>query len=436
VGLGNFEGVFNTVRRASLGALSRNLHPESDWLWTGVETGWTGLLASASLVLAAAWAFLPRTPVCTAGKAAWIIALLFFIHSFFDVSSHRLGTMWACLYLVGLGSSRNRAAEEWTVPRPMLRLLGLGLLVLAGLRLQALSAAPWMPIRGSLSMVEADLAVASSHDRQRVLLDRALGWAPLDWRLYGQRGLWALETGRPGAEAAADFDRALYLDQSSIALPLAIGEIYRPIDFDRAMDCWTDALARAGNRREEIYRNLFLYTGLDTKSRLELTTLAGDDPDLRVMAVIYQDASQFDWQRANLLANDPELNDIRTDLLRQFLDRWADAGDVGDFLSEVPRHARWLDADWTSYGKALAEAGQYRAATETFLAHLPAPVVPPATMSAPEAMARYQNSPRDPWAALQAYVAETGAGQRDQAIETLRIALLPPRPSFARRKSR
>jgi predicted Zn-dependent protease len=113
-------------------------------------------------------------------------------------------------------------------------------------------------------------------------------------------------------------------------------------------------------------------------------------------------------------------------LLRQFLDRWADAGDVGDFLSEVPRHARWLDADWTSYGKALAEAGQYRAATETFLAHLPAPVVPPATMSAPEAMARYQNSPRDPWAALQAYVAETGAGQRDQAIETLRTATQNP----------
>jgi len=433
VGLGNFEGVFNVQRVQSLQLTARCLHPDSDWLWLAAELGVIGVVLVMVLVALTFRLYLWKTPFPRLTSAGITVAILFLIHTFFDVGGHRIGTAWSCLYLVGLGAFRQSATNTIRFSPLILRLVGVLLLAMAALRFQSMSVNPWMPTRASVAQMENSSLPHASAEEQRGLLEKSLGWAPLDWTLYYQRAVVRMQSPKPDESSDDDFDRALFLEQSSLDLPLAVGETCREADPVEALAAWKEVLKRAGDRREEFYQNFYAHPGLDAKARLQLAALAEDDPNLRIIAVINQQPSEFDWMLENFLTANPSLDGVDPALARKLFDHWADMGDQMALLQEWPLHPEWQSTGWRGYAKALAKAGRYKEAVALGLQQLPAPQMPDfsAHQNSDEALRQYRADPQDAFAGIKLYFAQAATGANDAALGTLReIVKLPRRPAY------
>jgi tetratricopeptide (TPR) repeat protein len=432
VGLGNFMGFFNVHRPHTGNADWYALHPESDWLWVGAELGVGGLLVFALLVFFAFRIYLVKSPFPVLTHASLTIAIAFLLHSFFDVGGHRTGSVWTCLFLVGLGAFRPASTPVYRVPRGALRLAGLFLLAVALLRVQSMSAQPWMPTRGSQGEIESLVADEPPAKEQKALLDRAVGWAPLDWKLYYLRGVVAERTGQFPA-AADDFRRSLFLDPSTSTLPLSMADVCRLNDLPGALRAWREALRRrSGAARAQVYQGIFNGPDLDERIRLQLATLAGDDPELGMIAVVNQYPADFDWSRENFLAADPSLAGVSPALARQFFDYWAAAGDAAKLADEWPDHPEWQAAGWRAHARALARIGLFDAAVRAALGEIPPPRLPDTKpMALQDAQQAALLQPQDAVAGIQLYLAQSAAGQSDAALKTLQsVDQLPDAPPY------
>jgi O-antigen ligase len=432
VGLGNFEGVFNIQRIHSTGNMMRCLHPESDWLWLAAELGLGGVIIFALLILMTFRIYLWRTPFRAMTRTSVIVAVLFLIHSFFDVGGHRLGTIWSCLYLVGLGAFRPAWSPADKFPQIVLRFAGLLLLVLAAFRIQSATLQPWMPTRGSVAAVEESLVPQLPLAKQKSLLDRAIGWAPLDWLLYYQRGLVAAHSPEFAAGADDDFNRSLFLEQSSYDLPLTIAMVCQNSDAPETLLAGKELLKRSGYRREVLFEEA-LWNATNTTTRLQMTTLAEGDPDLETIAVLLQDPSDFDWLSENLLTANPSLEGVSPALANRLFQRWVQVGDVQEFIKDWPLHPEWKTLGWKAYVEALAKVGRFREAVALGLQLLPTPQMPSSAAheNLDEATRQYQDNPQDLFKGIQLYFAQVAAGSNAQALTTLdAVDQLPQRPAY------
>lgn len=432
VGLGNFMGFFNVHRLCTGRENWYALHPESDWLWLGAELGVGGPLVFALLVFFAFRSYLMKSPFPLLTHTSLIIAIAFFLHSLFDVGGHRVGSVWTCLFLAGLGAFRAASTPVYSVPRIVLRLAGVFLLVVALLRVQSMSAQPWMPTRGSQAEIESLVADEPSATEQKALLDRAVRWAPLDWKLYYQRGLVAERAGEFPA-AADDFRRSLFLDPSTITLPLSVADVCRlNNDLPGALRAWREALRRGGVNRAGIFQHIFDEPDVDERTRLQLMTLTGGEPELEIIAVINQYPADFDWSRENFLAANPSLNGVSVARARQFFNNWAQAGDAAKLADAWPDHPEWEAAGWQAHARALARIGQFDAAVRAALKEIPLPRLPAAKpMAVQNALQQSLLHPQDPLAGIQLYLAQVAAGQNDAALKTLQsVGQLPGAPPY------
>jgi hypothetical protein len=412
--------------------MARALHPDSTWWWVATEMGVGGVVILGLLVILGFQTYLRKTPFSTLTSASIIVATLFLIHSFFDIGGHVMGTAWSCLYLVSLGASRPSDPRDLKLPKILLRVAGLLLLTLALLRVQSISLNPWMPTCGSLDKVKEGLPRTLLGAEQKRILDRALSWAPLDWSLYCQRATTGLLYGDLKSEA--DFNRVLFLDQDSIKAPAYIGSFCEHRDFPEAMRAWRQFLQRqtADYAREEFFEKID-YQNLDEKERYEITTLAGDDPNLQAIVVIAQNSSDFQSHLQKLLDTNPSLQGVSKPCLRKLLDRWVEAGDVDQFINQWPLHPEWQDPGWRAYARALAKTGHEGDAVTTTLRFMPAPNMPqlPASQDLDNAASQFQANPQDPYSGILLYSAQKSKGLNDQALGTLlTIAKLPQPPSY------
>jgi hypothetical protein len=344
-----------------------------------------------------------------------------------------MGTVWSCLYLVGLGASRPFDPRDLKLPKIFLRLAGLLLLTLALFRVQSISLNPWMPTRGSLDKIEAEaLPENLSIAEQKGIFDRALSWAPLDVSLYFRLGLIGLYHPEISSHSEDDFNRVLYLEQNSVEIPIAIGNFSAQSDFPEAMRAWRQVLQRAGDRREQLFRNI-IYQNLDEKERYEISTLAGNDPQLQALAVTHQDSPDFEWYLQRFLDTNPSLQGVSELNLRMLLDRWVQMGDVDQLIKEWPLHPEWQEPGWRAYARALAKTGHEREALTTAFHFMSAPDMPhlPAPQDLDNAEDQFRANPQDPYSGILLYSAQQSRGLQEQAIDTL-IALdkLPQPPAY------
>jgi tetratricopeptide (TPR) repeat protein len=291
-----------------------------------------------------------------------------------------------------------------------------------------------MPTRASRAAVESAVIEGRSAATQKTLLDRALGWAPLDWRLYFQRGLVAEHAGQFPA-AADDFQRCLFLDQNSVALPLSVTEVCLPHDLPGALRAGQEVLRRSGRDREGMLAQIFAEPNLDEKARLQLATLAGDDPDLQMIALLNQDPADFDWSRENFLAANPGFEGVNPHLVRDFFDAWVQRGDAAKLAAAWPEHPEWEALAWRAHATALARTGLFDAAVTEAFQEIPPPPQPPASPLPPlrDALGEFLMRPQDAFAGIQLYQAQVAAGRNDEALNTLQtVARLPDAPPFVR----
>jgi hypothetical protein len=227
IGLGNFDPVF-AISHVASAANSPLLHGESDWLWVWSELGWPGvalILLGIALVI---WHVFPLKEGTNQRfrLAALIAALLFALHSLIEISAHRVGTAFAGVFLLALALHRPvRFHTNRAVPF-ISRILGL-VLCLTGLTWVLATRYHW-PLPGTLGAdnLRAAAVVANhsrSYEEAIADLNRALVWAPLDWRLYYARALSKAGAGKAGAGAIDDFRRARFLQPNRDEAPLGDG---------------------------------------------------------------------------------------------------------------------------------------------------------------------------------------------------------------------
>lgn len=434
VTLGNFEAVYNIERQHTATEHARSIHPESDWMWVATELGVGGVILFALLLGLVFRSYFQSSPFPRLTQVGRVVGILFLVHSLFDVSGHRLGTMWSCLYLVGLGAYRPVLANDLRVSPWILRIAGLALLLLAGLRVQSLSLQPWMPTRGSLARAEEVLRTKPPPEKARQILNQSLGWAPLHWPFYYQRALLDLAAfNGSGDGGSADFNRALFLEQNSIKLAVAVGDVCRNRNRPEAMIAWKETLRRTVGRQKQYFTDLYIHADVDSKLRLDMFALAEGDPDLETIAIIYQNPSEFDWMLHDFLGRHPGLRNISPDLLRQLFDKWGKNGDAAELIRLWPAHPEWQQPGWRGYAHALAQTGRYDDAVKVVLQSLPEPALPhfPPNPDVEKLGHQFQGNPRDAYLGIQLYFAQAGAGDQDAALATLnQLAALSQHPPY------
>ena len=368
IGLGNFESVFAIFRAASYSD-RRAIHPESDWLWLWTELGWVAVvLAIVGLVFIIRNVFPLREGTNQRYRLATLIAaILFSLHGLVDVSGHRVGTMFAATFLLGLSLHRPHSFKPSRSVSVLFRLIGLILLIVGVSWVVAARGQELLP--GSVGVTNAK-QLATIYNRERNFTETAavattgLKWAPLDWELYFSRAVAEAQL-KQTDNALADFRRARFLEPISFELPLAEGNIWLSSQPVLAATAWREALRRAGPERAGVFSTMLSKASLRSPqvSRI-LAELGFSRHDLALPYLARISGPEFDRALGKILENDPDLNSFTETEKLALFDYWSNRGDAAELARAVEQHPDWLPYAWLGVAKYNAGKKDFRVAYE------------------------------------------------------------------------
>lgn len=278
VGAGQFRFVFPQYRQGtSLQQFADSYHPESDWLWIAAESGIPAAIALGILIGIAAVVSalkLKEGRGRTVRAACLVAALVIPLHGLFDVPGHRAILAWTGCWLYAL--SLPPLLGETALPGRWFQCLSwkaLGLASLAagtflgavtwfGAQPPALVIADHTLQQGELLLKKDEELRAQAHARGDAeydpdeavdpfehayqLLGDTAARAPLDRRLYRDRGIFGLQFDDRDEEIDRFFEIERALAPRRIDVPVKQGVLWAPIDPERAKKSWllADQIAR------------------------------------------------------------------------------------------------------------------------------------------------------------------------------------------------
>jgi len=426
IGFGNFESIFAICRDASL-SYRRALHPESDWLWLWTELGWPAVV----LTLVGIALLVRRVSPLRVGTnqgyrlAALIAVLLFAIHGIVDVSGHRVGTVFAAVFLLGCSLHRplSLKTSRWT--SILFRFVGLVLLA-AGLSL-FVAARSEKPLPGSVGVSSAKQlsAVADTElnfSETKALTTRALQWAPLDWELYLARAIAEVEL-KQTQNAVDDFRRARFLEPIAYEVPLAEGNAWLPYRPMLAVTAWREALRRAGPLRPAVYASMLSDASLRSPEVSRILEAIGlSEHDLALPYLNRVSDASFNRALTQLLRNDPNLQSFsETEKLALFA-FWSERGDPEEISRAVEQHPDWIRYAWLGMAKYKASKNDFRAAyqlTQQYGESVALPRVA-TNFSLQDLETRFHAAPNNYGIGYELYRAQMQNGRIDDALVTAR----------------
>src|SRR5437667_1242822 len=365
IGFGNFEDVFAIFRAASYSD-RRAIHPESDWLWLWTELGWVAVvLVIVGFILILRKVFPLREGTNQRYRLATLIAaILFALHGLVDVSGHRVGTMFAATFLLGLSLYRPHSFKPSRSMPILFRLVGLILLVVGASWVVAVRGQKLLP--GSVGVTNAK-QIATIDNRERnfqetvAVTATGLKWAPLDWELYFSRAVAEGEL-KQTDNALTDFRRARFLEPISYELPLAEGNIWLSSQPVLAATAWREALRRAGPERAGVFASMLSKASLrSTEVSRILAELGVSSHDLALPYLARISGADFNRALAKILENDPELSSFsETEKLALFA-YCSERGDAAELSRATTRHPDWLPYSWLGVAKYDATNNDLRA---------------------------------------------------------------------------
>ncbi len=426
IGLGNFEDVFAIFRAASYSD-RRAIHPESDWLWLWTELGWVAVvLVIVGLVLLVRKVFPLREGTNQRYRLATLIAaILFALHGLVDVSGHRVGTMFAAIFLLGLSLHRPHSFKPSRSISILFRLIGLILLVVGGSWVVAARGQKLLP--GSVGVTSAkQLAPIDNRERNFTetvaVTTTGLKWGPLDWELYFSRAIAEAEL-KQTENALADFRRARFLEPISYELPLTEGNVWLTSQPVLAATAWREALRRAGSERAGVFSSMLSKASLRSPqvSRI-LAELGVSRHDLALPYLARISGAEFKRALAKVLENDPDLKSFtETEKLALFT-FWSDRGDAAELSRATTQHPEWLPYAWFGVAKYNASKNDFRAAYE-LTQRYGEPVALPRIASGSSLQqleSRFRAAPDNYAIGYELYRAQMQSGRVDDALNTAR----------------
>jgi len=438
IGLGNFEPVFATFRAASFSE-QRALHPESDWLWTWTELGWPAVvLIVAGFVLLARKVFPMQEGTNQRYRLATLIAaVLFALHGFIDVSGHRVGTMFAAIFLLGLSIHRPFSCRPIGRMSILFRLTGLVLLVVGVA--WAVSARGKKLLPGSIGVGSAKRSAVianQEHDFKEAitLANTALKWAPLDWELYFSRAVAEVPLKQIDT-ALLDFRRARFLEPSSYELPFAEGTAWLQAKQPAlAATAWQEALRRSAGSRAGVYARMLSNASLRSPELSRILAERGVSRHELAMPYLSQ-LTGADFNRAinEVLQNDPHLSSFSEPEKLALLSLWSERGDGETLARSTEQHPNWLSYAWFGIAKYHAGKNDFHAAYDLAKKYGEPPAMPRFSSGANHPSgsnqagsdlmrleSQFRASPDSYAIAYDLYRAQEQAGRIDDALQTVR----------------
>jgi O-antigen ligase/tetratricopeptide (TPR) repeat protein len=426
IGLGNFEDVFAIFRAASYSD-RRAIHPESDWLWLWTELGWVAVV----LVVIGLFFIIRKVFPLREGTnqryrlATLIAAILFALHGLVDVSGHRVGTMFAATFLLGLSLHRPHSFKPSRSVSILFRLVGLVLLVVGASWVVAARGQKLLP--GSVGVTNAK-QLATIHNRERnftetvAVTTTGLKWAPLDWELYFSRAIAEAQL-KQTENALTDFRRARFLEQISYELPLAEGNVWLSSQPVLAATAWREALRRAGPERAGVFASMLSKASLRSPevSRI-LAELGVSRHDLALPYLARISGAEFNRALGKVLENDPDLSSFsETEKLALFA-FWSERGDPAELSRATAQHPDWLPYAWLGVGKYAASQNDFRTAYELTQRYGEPVALPRITPSASlqQLESRFRAAPDNYAIGYELYRAQMQSGRVDDALMTAR----------------
>jgi O-antigen ligase/tetratricopeptide (TPR) repeat protein len=426
IGLGNFEDVFAIFRAASYSD-RRAIHPESDWLWLWTELGWVAVvLVIVGFALIVRKVFPLREGTNQRYRLATLIAaILFSLHGLVDVSGHRVGTMFAGTFLLGLSLHRPHSFKPSRLVSIIFRLIGVILLLVGGSWFVAARSHKLLP--GSVGVINAK-QLAAIHNRERnftetiAIAATGLKWAPLDWELYFSRAIAETQLKKTD-EALTDFRRARFLEQISYEIPLAEGNVWLSSQPILAATAWREALRRAGPDRATVFSTMLSKASLRSPevSRI-LAELAVSHHDLALPYLARISGADFNRAFGKILENDPNLSSFtETEKLALFV-YWSDRGDAAELSRATAQHPDWLPLAWFGVAKYNASQNDFRSAYELTQRYGEPVALPRITAGASlqQLESRFRAAPDNYGIGYELYRAQMQSGRVDDALNTAR----------------
>jgi len=289
-GLGNFEFVFPFYLDYEPLLDRRPVHPESSWLWLASEGG---LVAVVAVVVAIGmlvfFGFMARRSRATTIRSAGLAcALVMVINAFFEVSGHRLGTLFPCIVLASLSLP---AAAERVAPAVsgiLFRAVGLVLLIVGAVWVASgFGSAIWPAVQSNI-VLRKDAGIehaAGNLDGAIALLEKSARLQPLNHEVHWPLAAYSLEDGRID-EAWKEFRAANAVLPYLSWMIETEGYFWIPTDPARAVYAWSEAMRRTQpGRRAEMYNN-YLHKAKDKPALTALLLkLYPDEPEFEFVRI-------------------------------------------------------------------------------------------------------------------------------------------------------
>ncbi len=426
-GMGNFEALFRFARVKSL-QQDYALHPDSDWLWLAVDLGWVGVIA----ILAAALIWMRRClPFSTREGtglqiAATIYGAGFAVAGLVDVSGHRLGTLWAALFVMSMAIHSRLAGSVQPWVAPSFRVLGLVLLVIAGC---------WLPTSmGFSSFPNSDTLVRLQNETSRgferadfpsvvASATAAMRIAPLEWGAHAQRAAAEASLGKI-EEAIQDFRVARFLQPYFFDSCVYEGGLWLDLGHVQyATEAWKEALRRAPDGGHLSFRQMLSAAASAPDVRAQLKAWAGENPEYQLALLESAGTVEFKAEIEKLIAQDPELKTFNREQRKSLFQMWNSKGEAGRLHEVLLANPQWREEEWSLVARHCAAEKDFRQAYEIISKFAPKPALPKI-----ESQGKRDTLERDfllhsddPMAGLSLYGLQIGEGDVDDALRTLRM---------------
>lgn len=436
-GLGNFPNVFPFYLDFEPMMDRRPVHPESSWLWLLAEGGWLSILAVAGatgLLLYLGYKS-RRSRAATIRSAGMACAFVMVINAFFEVSGHRIGTLFPGIVLASLALP---PASRLVQPETLSHILRIPGVVLAIVGLVWMASGPGWIIAPVIQGTTALQAVAGRTNEAgdpaaaAQLLQRAEALEPLNWDIRWARASFLLNA-RDAASAWDEFRAAqAILPYMSWVLEKE-GYVWADISPSRAAYAWNQALRRSDPaRRPGIYAGFLNATRGNPLLQVAVLNLYPDDPEMEFARIKFQ-VNSAKARLPRLLAKTEDLNLAPDHLAEPVLRLLLNNGqaDVLDRLTNSNPRLKRLG--WRVLADRAAATGRLDESLSLYFEHGPRPVLPaPISRSDLRTIERAAAlAPLDIATAIAYYQALEFARRKDDAFWQLRrIMESPQAPAY------
>jgi hypothetical protein len=382
VGLGNFEFVLPFYLDFEAVYDRRPVHPESSFLWLASEGGWLAVGAVvAAFGLLGTMAYRARRAHATTIRSGGLAcALMLVAGSFFDVSGHRLGTLFPTIFLAALAFPDTTGRPLGRKARASLRLVGAGVLAVGVIWFAASFGKPFLPaVQGVTALREAAGTAEQQGKRDEAikLLRQAEHLRPLDWSIHWSLAAFLLANKE--TEAAWDEFRA-----SSALLPYMHwiiekeGYFWVSVSPSRAVYAWMEALNRApGGQRLQMYGGYLHTASNDPALNTLVQKIRPNDPEFEFTRMSF--AGEKGANRLpRLLAMTKNLS-IAPDQLVDPILRYMHTFHQGDTIDRLTAQSQRLrQLGWRVLADRAAQAGRLGEALDLHFQYGPRPILPAA----------------------------------------------------------